>query len=127
MRFGILTLCTLCLWLSAAAAHAEGPGSLTPLFANNNIKCIPVGINDLPAFKGNHAVNGTCSVTVVISGSVNDVSDFYFAEYQKRGWSVANRVETVNEIGFTAQKKKQLFSIKFTQVSAANTTIEFSY
>ncbi len=127
MRLGTLTLFSVCLWLAGAAALADGPGSLTPLFANNDIKCIPAGINDLPAFKGNLAVNGTCNVTVVISGNVKDVSDFYFAEYQKRGWSVANRVQAETETRFTAQKKKQLLAIKFTQASPANTIIEFSY
>jgi hypothetical protein len=127
MRINILALILSCISLYAQNVCADAPTKQMLLFEKNDKKCIPAGVIDLPAFKGNQAVSGNCSVTAVVSGKVKDVSDYYFDIYQKRGWDVANRVQTELENRFTVQKKKNSFSISFVQVSQENTSIEFSY
>ncbi len=127
ISFAYTTLLAVSAIFFTIAAHADSPGALTPLFANNAHSCIPTGVKDLPAFSGNLAANGTCKVSVVVSGKVPDVSAFYFTTYQKKGWSVANRIETPTETRFSAQQKKLIYSLRFIQVSAENTEIEFSY
>jgi len=106
---------------------ADSPSAGTHLFWVDDRKCIPAGIYDLPAFKGNQAVSGRCTVTAVVTGKVKDVSDFYLQIYQKKGWNVANRVQSELQDRFTVQKKKTMFSISFVQVSQENTSIEFNY
>ncbi len=127
MRINILAFIFSCLSSFTVDVYAAAPSAITPLFQKNDKKCIPAGINDLPAFKGNQSVSGRCSVTAVVTGKVKDVSDYYFEIHQKKGWDVANRVQTDLENRFTVQKKKHLFSIMFVQVSQENTSIEFSY
>ena len=127
MRINILAEIIFYMSLITADVCAAAPSALTPLFVKNDKKCIPAGVNDLPAFKGNQAVSGSCSITAVVNGKVKDVSDYYFDIYQKKGWDVANRIQTDLENRFTVQKKKTSFSIEFVQVSPENTSIEFSY
>lgn len=127
MRVNLLAVIVSCMSLFTVDVCSAAPNALTPLFENNDRKCIPAGIYDLPAFKGNQAVSGSCSVTAVVTGKVKDVSDYYFDIYQKKRWDVANRVQTELENKFTVQNKKKSFSINFVQVSQENTSIEFSY